>query len=90
MKKQTYDYNTFKELFDHEIHYAYESQYGAYLSSTAIGLEYAIFYKLTIFSDGELEYKGRVSTYDPKLWPKVKALVESIQETTAEKILYKQ
>lgn len=88
----SYDYNTFKELFDHHIQYSYEPQYGVVFSKgvlNSIRIEYITFYKLTIFSNGELEYKGNVETYDPRLWDKVKLLAEMLQETTAEKILYK-
>jgi len=84
-----YNYNTFKELFDSHIHYAYEGQYGAHLDDDSYTCEYAVFHKLYINSDGTLNYKGHVETYDPRLWPKVKALVEMLQETPAEKILFK-
>lgn len=89
-----YNYNTFKELFDHHINYAYESRYGVeidsgYPLSGIRGIEYVSFYKLTIYSNGELEYKGRYETYDPRLWPKVLALAKSLHETEAEKILFR-
>ena len=88
MTKNKYTFTTFKDLYDNWICYAYESQHGAFLGSTAIGLEYAMINKLTIYSDGGIEYKGHYDTYDPRLWPKVKALVELLQETKAEKILF--
>ena len=90
-----YDYNTFKDLFDGHIHYAYEGQYGAYLDKIEdtvqgeVCVEAATFHKLTIFDIGWLEYKGQYQTYDPRLWPKVKLLAEMLQETPAEKILFK-
>jgi len=89
-----YDYNTFKELFDAHIQYSYEGQYGCALGkghwkSGIAGVEYATFYKLTIYSNGDLEYKGDHSTYDPRLWSKVKLLAELLIETPAEKILFK-
>jgi hypothetical protein len=79
-----YDYNTFKELFDQEIHYAYESQYGVRIEKDCI-----IFHKLTLYKDGTLEYKGQYSTFDSRLWSKVKILAELLIETPAEKILFK-
>lgn len=92
-KKINYDYNTFKELFDSHIHYAYEGQYGAHFGqvdslSLDLNVEYVSFHKLTIFATGKLEYKGHWETYDPRLWPNVKALGEMLTETRAEKILY--
>jgi hypothetical protein len=89
-KKNKYDYNTFKELFDSHILYAYEPQYGCkihqhYIADVAL----AEFHKLSIYDDGTLNYKGHTETYDPRLWPKVVQLVELLQETPAEKILYK-
>lgn len=89
-KKNKYDYNTFKELFDHHIQYAYEPQYGCrYYQHYIADVVVAEFHKLTICDDGTLNYKGNVETYDPRLWPKVKQLVEMLQETPAEKILFK-
>ena len=86
-----YDYNTFKELFDSHINYAYEPQYGCRLDNEdgQFHMWYAEFYKLTIYENGTLDYKGNTETYNPILWPKVKLLVEMLQETKAEKILLK-
>ena len=90
MAKSKYDYNTFKELFDNEIHYAYEGQYGCDIDDIDYGgVEYAHFYKLCLNADGTGSYKTDRFTFDPRLWPKVKALVELLQETDAEKILFK-
>lgn len=88
-----YDYNTFKQLFDSHIQYSYEGRHACYLDTGDIGedglyQECAIFYKLYIYSNGTLNYKGNVQTYNPKLWPKVKALVKMLKETKAEKILF--
>ena len=93
MKKTSYDYNTFKELFDSEIHYAYESDYGVHIGivdsvQTDFDVEFVTFYKLTVFANGTLEYKGQWNTYDPRLWPLVLALGQSLHETKAEKVLY--
>ena len=82
-----YNYMTFKDLFGW-ITYAYEDKYGCSIGKHSDGREYANFYKLTILSDGSCEYKGSYETYDPRLWPKVKQLVEMLQETKAEKVLY--
>ncbi len=90
----TYTYNTFKELFDYHIQYAYDHQYGAYLSKIEYEVqditatEAATFHKLTIYDIGWLEYKGHWEEYDPRLWAKVKQLVEMLQETKAEKLLF--
>jgi len=84
-----YDYNTFKQLFDSHIHYAYEHKHGCSIGDDSHYCEYAVFHKLYINSDGILNYKGNVETYDPRLWPKVKLLVEILTETPAEKILFK-
>ena len=84
-----YDYNTFKELFDAHIHYAYESQYGCSLDTEDHDVEYAAFYKLYLNSDGTGAYKEDRFTFDPRLWPKIKLLVEMLTETPAEKILFK-
>jgi hypothetical protein len=92
-----HDYNTFKELFDIEIHYAYEPNYppvfgvgcSPYYDNTIVDDLYVTFHKLTIYSSGYLEYKGNYQTYDPRLWPKVKAFAEMLIETKAEKILLK-
>lgn len=94
MAKNKYDYNTFKELFDHHIQYAYEPQYGVRKNTTTYGnlaveIEYYSFYKLSLFPNGRLEYKGNWETFDPRLWPKIEAFAESLIETKAEKILYK-
>lgn len=93
MKKTSYDYNTFKELFDSEIHYAYEGAYGVYIGTADfvqmdVDVEFVTFYKLTVFANGTLEYKGQWNTYDPKLWPQVLALGQALHETKAEKVLY--
>ena len=93
-KKNKYNYNTFKELFDYHIQYAYEGQYGCSLSVIKYEVhnlkptEAATFHKLTIYDIGWLEYKGHWEQYDERLWPKVKQLVELLQETAAEKVLY--
>lgn len=83
-----YDYNTFKELFDSHIHYAYEGQYGVHKHESN-GTKAITFHKLTVWEHGHLEYKGHWETYDPRLWPKVKALAKLLTETKAEKILFK-
>lgn len=83
-----YTYNTFKELFDSHIQYAYEGQYGASIEEDGGKLEVAIFHKLYLDSEGDGQYKTDHFTFDPRLWPKVKALVEMLQETPAEKILF--
>lgn len=93
MKKTSYDYTTFKQLFDSQIHYAYEGPYGVHIGYVgSVGMDmtvhYVSFYKLTVFANGTLEYKGQWNTYDPKLWPKVLALGEMLEETKAEKVLY--
>lgn len=93
-----YNYNTFKELFDTHIQYAYEPQYGCYIDHESRShrslygedSEVAVFHKLTIYSTGFLDYKGHEETYDPRLWPKVVQLVELLTETPAEKVLYGQ
>ena len=93
MKKTSYDYNTFKELFDGQIHYAYEGPYGVDFGAVDfvqddLNVQYVSFHKLTVFASGLLEYKGQWSTYDPRLWPKVLAFGEMLHETKAEKVLY--
>lgn len=95
MEKMKTKYTTFKELFDTHIQYAYEPQYGCYIDTANYtthdkgSTTYANFHKLTIFNNGWLEYKGYWEEYDVRLWPKVKTLVEMLQETPAEKLLYK-
>lgn len=88
-----YNYNTFKELFDGEIHYAYEAQYGVHIhyihKSDGSKAKAVTFHKLTVFDSGNIEYKGQYTTYDPRLWPQVLALAEMLIETKAEKVLYK-
>jgi hypothetical protein len=90
-----YAYCTFKELFDHHIQYAYEPQYGCHLDTIEYNIhgvestQAATFHKLTIYDIGWLEYKGHWEEYDPRLWPKVKALAEMLIETEAEKVLFK-
>lgn len=89
-----YDYVTFKELYDAEISYAYEPQYGVIKNTTTYGnlateIEYYTFHKLSLFPIGKGEYKGNWFTFDPRLWSKIQNLAESLIETDAEKVLYK-
>lgn len=89
--KKKYDYPTWKSLFS-EIQYAHEAQYppshGNTPYETGSSEEYVSFYKLTIWQRGELEYKGQWSTYDPRLWPKVKLLYKLFEEDGIVDILY--
>lgn len=48
----------------------------------------AKFNKLTIYSDGQYEYKGVWEHYDPKLWWKVEMLVKLFEKNTTMDILY--
>jgi hypothetical protein len=89
MSNRRYDYNTFKELFDSHIQYAYEGQYGCSLGTEDHNVEYAEFYKLYLNSEGTGQYKVDNFTFDPRLWPQVKLLAEMLTETPAEKILFK-
>ena len=83
-----YDYNTFKELFDAHIHYAYEPKYGCAIDNDEYPCEYAVFHKLYLNSDGTGSYKTDGFTFDPRLWRKVKAFCKLLEETPAEKILF--
>lgn len=98
--KKTYDYPTWNDLFG-EITYAHEAQYpphfgigskpssgGNYKDNNIVDVEYITFYKLTLYSNGELEYKGQWSTFNPKLWPRVKLLYKLFEKDSTIDILY--
>lgn len=70
-----------------EIGYAYESQYKPdYWKDN--GIEYISFYKLTLNSNGEMEYKGQMTRFDSKLWPRVKLVYSTFEEGGVVDILY--
>ena len=87
MPKPKYDYSTWLALFS-EIQYAHEAQYKPTIGSGLGQCEYITFYKLTIFDNGEMKYKGNYSTYDPSLWPKVKLLYKLFEEGGIVDVLY--
>jgi hypothetical protein len=70
-----------------EIGYAHDSQYKPrYWKEGSI--EYINFHKLTLTSEGEMEYKGNVTRFDPKLWPRVKLVYSTFEEGGVVDILY--
>ena len=76
MQKSEYTYNTFAELFGF-ISYAIEwNTVPIYYPSS----ECIVFNKLTIFKNGTLTYKIEEYTYNPKLWPRVRLLLELFKE----------
>jgi len=81
-----YDLKTWKEVFA-EISYAYESQYEVEYWERN-GVEYVTVYKGTFNSDGEYEYKGNTSTFDPALWPRVKLFAKLFEEGGTVDLLY--
>lgn len=94
MQKNKYDYPTWNALFS-EISYAHESQYSPHFgvgARTIEGIvtneEYITFHKLTLYSSGELEYKGQWSTFNPKLWPRVKLLYKLFEKDKTIDVLY--
>jgi hypothetical protein len=70
-----------------EIGYAHESQYKPEYWKDS-GVEYISFHKLTLNSNGEMEYKGQVTRFDPKLWPRVKLVYSTFEEGGVVDILY--
>jgi hypothetical protein len=67
-----------KDLFA-EICYAYESMYRPVFHSNG-GEKVITFHKLSIYENGELEYKGQVTRFDVKLWPKVLLVYKTFEE----------
>jgi hypothetical protein len=80
-------YYNWSDLFS-EICYAHEAQYPPHYHKDYRGVEAITFHKLTICSDGEMEYKGQISRFDPVLWPKVKLVYKTFEEGSAIDILY--
>lgn len=84
-----YDYSTFEEVFS-QIGYAFEYQYPCYLEyDSERGVSLFSIYKLTIISDGRMEYKGNYETYDPKLWPRIELLAKVMTNDPMINLLYK-
>lgn len=71
-------YYEWKDLFA-EISYAYESMYKPRLHTNK-GKRVITFHKLSICEDGEMEYKGNITRFDPKLWPKVMLVYKTFEE----------
>lgn len=84
--KEEFCYTTFAEVFD-QIGYAHESQYPCYLDYRD-GKGYFNVYKLTICSDGEMEYKGQITKYDPKLWPRIELLAKVMIDDPTIRLFY--
>lgn len=80
-------YYEWKDLFA-EICYAYEAHYKPRYNKDYKGVEVITFHKLSITSDGEMEYKGNISRFDTKLWPKVMLVYKTFEEGGAVDILY--
>jgi len=72
-----YDIENFYNLFS-EIGYAFEPQYPP-RKQTVDELEVITFYKLSLRSDGQAQYKAETYTFNPKLWSKVEALYKLLE-----------
>lgn len=83
---EEYVIKTFEEVFD-QIGYAHEARYPSRLIYNN-GLGYFNVYKLTICSNGELEYKGQVTYYDVKLWPRIELLAKVMTNDPTINLLY--
>ncbi len=82
-----YDYNTFEEVFA-EIGYAFEAQYGCSLHNSLNGVWTFEVYKLTIHSDGTMQYKSNINTYDPVLWPRIELLAKVMTKDPTLELIY--
>lgn len=84
--EEEYCIKTFGEVFD-QIGYAHEAQYPCYLDYRD-GVGYFNVYKLTITSEGEMEYKGNITKYDVKLWPRIELLAKVMTNDPTINLLY--
>ena len=71
-----------------EIAYAHEAQYQPHYHKDYRGVEAITFHKLTLCSDGEMEYKGQITRFDVKLWPKVVLLYKLFEKDGVVDLLY--
>lgn len=67
-----YDIENFADLFS-EISYAFEACHPV-SKQIVDGKEVINFYKLSLRSDGQAQYKADMYTFDPALWDKVLVL----------------
>lgn len=84
--EEEYQIETFEEVFD-QIGYAHEARYPSELWYEN-GKGFFNVYKLTITSDGEMEYKGQVTRYNPKLWPRIELLAKVMTNDSTINLLY--
>lgn len=70
---------TWPQLFS-EIVWGYDKDYIPYLRTYSNGITAATFHKLTIYSDGRLEYKGDWSFFEPTDFWKVKLIVQLFEK----------
>lgn len=70
-----------------EICYAYESQYPPSLHYKD-GVGYFTVYKLTICSEGWIEYKGQYTDFDVKLWPRIELLAKVMTNDSSINLFY--
>lgn len=84
--EEEYCIKTFEEVFD-QIGYAHEANYPSELWYEN-GIGYFNVYKLTITSEGEMEYKGQVTYYDKKLWPRIELLAKVMTNDPSINLFY--
>lgn len=73
-----------------EIGYAYETQYPPRHHIGTDGVEAISFHKLTIYSNGTMEYKGQYTDYDVSCWWKVVMIYKLFEGGGALETLYGQ
>ena len=81
-----YDITKWEHLFN-EIAYGYNVTSHPY-SFTDKDIEYITFDKLTLSSNGQIEYKGNITTFNPKLWYRVKMIFRTFDNSITMDILY--
>lgn len=73
-----------------EIGYAHESQYPPRRYVGQDGKVAISFHKLSIYSDGSMEYKGQWTKFDTSCWWKVEMIYKLFEEGGALETLYGQ
>lgn len=84
--KNNYITTEWSKLFE-QIAYAHEARYPPHYWIDG-SIERISFYKLTLSSNGETEYKGSVTYFNPSLWPRVKLLYKLFEKDNVIDTLY--
>lgn len=83
---EEYKITSFEEMFD-QIGYAHEARYPSTLHHSD-GKTYFTVYKLTICSEGWMEYKGQYTDFDVKLWPRIELLAKVMTNDPSINLFY--